>query len=61
MNNLCEYAEQRNQGIAKYLWCIKVNEICPFCRYCTNDKCLKMTNKYTQCKVRMNDGKKEEK
>jgi hypothetical protein len=56
MATLCENAEEKQQGITRYLWCKQSNSICAFYRYCTNDRCLKMTEKYTQCKVRYKNG-----
>ena len=56
MVTVCENAEEKQEGIARYLWCKKTNTICAFYRYCTNDRCLKMTEKYPTCKARCKDG-----
>jgi hypothetical protein len=46
--NLCEFGVLKNG----FLFCIRVDSICGHSRYCTNDRCIKMTNSYTKCKVR---------
>lgn len=55
MQNLCEYAEEKKSNNAICLKCKKNGNYCGFQRYCIEERCLKMRNTYTICKVRLND------
>ena len=57
---LCEFGTYYNKGFNIYLMCNKTNSMCGFVRYCAEERCLKMIDSYSKCKVRNKNGKKEE-
>lgn len=50
---LCEYAIDKSTALQKILECSITHQLCGFCRYCINDRCLKMTPSFYKygCKI----------
>lgn len=53
---ICEYGMPHNNSFGIYMICKKNNSICTFVRYCVNERCLKMTSSYSNCKERNKNG-----
>lgn len=52
--DLCEFAKDESSAIYKVMRCTLNNEVCGFYRYCTNERCVKMTPYFYRygCKLR---------
>ena len=48
-NYVCPYAERRKKGLMNYLWCLQIDNICPFQRFCPTKKDVEHTPNATQC------------
>lgn len=57
MNVSCLYGEYQKNGMRSWIKCIQIDRMCPFQRYCINEKKVVHTLDANKCKIRMNDGK----
>ena len=56
-HKLCKHATLFNDGRHKYLLCNEINSVCCFFRWCNNEMCFKMLDKYMQkCKLAKQGG-----
>lgn len=49
---LCEYSKDISSGININLLCSLTNQTCAYYRYCSTEQRIKMTDKYTLCRMR---------
>lgn len=49
---LCEYSKDISGNNQVQLLCIITNQACGYYRWCSNDQRIKMTDKYSECRIR---------
>lgn len=59
MQGLCKFGEVKKINGIEYLECTIANGYCAFIRYCSNEKCLKMIERYKNCPNRRMELAKE--
>lgn len=52
----CSYGVYKKVGVRSWIQCLKSNQICPFQRYCINERKVVHTQESQKCKLR-NDEK----
>ena len=55
MDKLCEHGTYIKKSMTQGIWCNKVNDWCAFAYMCTNERKVKHTPKYVDCRAKNNN------